>query len=704
MHEFSSTLKKVPLFNDFSEQEIDEIAHLFKLLRLRNNVEVLHFNEEGNLLYILKYGQVKVLIPDESGEADQVVATLGPGNYFGEMSLMTGEPVSATVKTSLDSEFLTLDKDTFNTLLRKYSKLSYKISMILSKRLRERNIFQKSRVLPEKVSVFADDDATAAKISFLLGLSLYLEGMDRVLIIDLQSIEHDYIHYFGFDEAQEKLDKYITTHDIGEELKSIHGTLHEYAHMDAIAGKSGHRQTVSYASRDKSRIAGKSYTYIPGVFVLQVRDNEDENTPMIKPDHIPPLLSLVSEIYDVIVLAVGSKVNPMIAKALSQTDMCLFVGEKKPDALQSLGQKTVEIAKLEPWQFESSTIALFSENKKNPLTFKEIQDLFQLENTVIRNFPSSKQHFLQPGLAPDNQFVSNGIRRIISSMAREITGKTIGIALGGGGARGYAHIGVLKILEQEGFPIDIVSGSSMGSLIAATFCMTGSAKETEQIIRKELAEYPSIFDFTIPVHSFVRGKRIARIAKNIFGDATFSDMIIPLYIVCVDLITGNEIVINDGPVHQAVMASSAIPGIFKPVKWRDTYLVDGSVINKVPANVLSYYKADLVISVNVTPDKEHFAKKQDERKHFFTALLRNSKLFKSLFEEPRIFQIITRSLNITNAQMSRVGAQFTNFEIKPSIEQFDFLNFKQFDPIVQAGEVAARDSIESLKNVILAIK
>ncbi len=701
MHRFASALHKVPLFADFDDNEINEIAPFFKLLKIRNNRDVLKFNEEGKLLYILKYGQVKVLIPNELDDEEQVVATLGPGNYFGEMSLMTGESVSATVRTSLDSEFLTLDRDQFQILLQRYSKLSYKISMILSKRLRERNISQHHRILPEKVGVFADDNQTAARISSLLGLSLFLEGLDRVLILDIQHIDMEFLKNFGFVEAQEKLAAYISTHDIGAELKEVKGILYEYSYKDTLASKLPHKKR-SYQHQDQRKLSGKKYDYLPGIYLLQVSERSDDN--MIHVDHFSQLLSLVAEIYDVIILNVGSNVTALSAKAVSQADMCLLLSEKKSDAIIHLGEKTSEIAKMEDWSIKNSTLALFPTDDSDSLSFDDIKKDLNMDDMVIRNFPVAKHSFIQLSVDPDNHFSAGPLNRVIASMAREITGKTTGLALGGGGARGYAHIGVLKSLEEQHFPIDIVAGSSMGSLIGAAYCMTGSAVETEKIIRKELAEYPSIFDFTIPIRSFVRGKRIAKVAKNIFGDLTFSDMVIPFYVVCVDLITGNEVIINDGPVHLAVMASSAIPGIFRPVPWKDTYLVDGSVINKVPANVLHQYKADLVISVNVTPDREQFVEIKERPAFSLGALLRKWKFLRNILDSPNVFQVITRSLNITNTQMSRVGAQFTNFEIKPAIEHFDFLNFKNFDPIVKAGEQAASDNIAVLKNLLLTIK
>ncbi|MCD6459842.1 patatin-like phospholipase family protein [bacterium] len=700
MHDYSHTLKKVPLFSDLSIEEINKTAPFFKLKKVRNNTVVLKINTEGDLLYILKSGQVRIIVPDEHDGCDRVVATLGPGNYFGEMSLLTGESVSATVMTSLDSEFLTLDKKTFELLLQKYSKLSYKISMILSKRLRERNVFKSLRILPEKVSVFSEDNFISSKISFLLAMSLFIEGLNRVLIIDLQNISaENIVEKFHFAEATEKLETFIRSHDIGEDLKTVEGKLYEYSYLDSLIYKTHRKKDVS--KQNYKVDTGKDrYVYRQGIYLLKIFD-KSQPSKKINVRNISPLLGLVSQIYDVVLLNLGNAPDAVSARAMSQSDMTVLVSEKSKKSVQSLKSKLMKINHIENFHISSPILSVFAPDyTESDLHHDDTKAIFQMDNIKIKNFPVSRKSFI--GLEPDknHDFITSSASIILSSVAREITGKIIGLALGGGGARGYAHIGVLKIFEENRFPIDIVSGSSMGSLIGAAYCMTASAKETERIIRKELAQSMSIFDFTIPINSFIRGKRIEKIAYNIFKDITFADLLIPFYIVCVDLITGKEVVINKGLVRDAVMASSAIPGIFKPVRWKNSYLVDGSVINKVPANILQKYNADHIIAVNVTPDRETKMERKLKKNTGIKKFLCKSKILREILDEPNILQIINRSLNITNSQMAKTGSQFTAFEIKPEIEKFDFLNFKNFDPLVKAGEKAASKSINELLRLI----
>lgn len=694
MHEFSPTLQKVSLFKGLRLEQIESIAPLFKLIKKRNNSVVLHFNQEGHYLYILRSGMVRITVPHTGSNDEEVIATLRAGDYFGEMSLLTGEPISATVKTSLDSEFLALEKNDFKKLLREYSAIAYTMSMILSKRLRERNVYESIQPLPTKIGVFSScDTETSTKFSVLLGLSLHLEGYNRILIIDFDHIAED-ISDFHFEQAQEKLHSFIGTHDIGEDLKNIEGELFQF--RPVASGKfPSRRANENYLSRYTLRKDEREYHYASGLFYLTIAPKNDELA--INEGLIPPLLGLVTQIYDFVLINLGTTVTARTMRAMSQCDLSLYVGEKRPETVKVFKRHISTMTASEGMDCHRFNAVLFHSENPEDAVQKELNTALSRKDVVVPLFSVTKKAFDDAVFKEQTVFEHQPVCSGFGRMAREITNRKIGIALGGGGARGYAHIGVLKVLEQERFPVDVVSGSSMGALIAATYCLTGSAYETERIIRSELAEHGNIFDFTLPISAFLRGKRIRKISENIFKGATFSQLQIPLYIVCVDLISGKEIIINEGFLQTAVEASSAIPGIFKPVRYRDTYLVDGSVINKVPARILSENNASLIISVNVTPDRESSFDVKQEPKGKVKRILGKIPFVGEALYEPNILQVITRSLNINSVQMSRTGAQFTNFELSPRVEKFDFLNFKQFEPVVEAGYQTAKENLGQLR-------
>jgi len=180
--------------------------------------------------------------------------------------------------------------------------------------------------------------------------------------------------------------------------------------------------------------------------------------------------------------------------------------------------------------------------------------------------------------------------------------KKVGLALGGGAARGLAHIGVLEVLEKEGIPIDMIAGTSAGAAIGALYA---EGKDTSRI--KDLVldikwwRLAPLVDLALPKTGFIGGRKVKELLKLMIGDIEFGDLKIPLACVAADIMTGEEVVIKEGSVLEAVRASISIPVVFTVAKWRGRYLVDGGLVNPVPVSVLKRMGADFIIAVNVIP-------------------------------------------------------------------------------------------------------
>jgi len=178
----------------------------------------------------------------------------------------------------------------------------------------------------------------------------------------------------------------------------------------------------------------------------------------------------------------------------------------------------------------------------------------------------------------------------------------IGLTLSTGGARGIVHLAVLKALEKNNINISIVSGSSMGAVVGGLYCLGYSVSELENFVNSlTKKDVKKILDFTIPTESLLKGEGAKEYLKHLFKNNTFSDLKIPFYPISTDLISGKQVVITDGYLWEAVYASSAIPGFFKPLKKNNMVLVDGGVTNPLPVNVIRH-KVDFVIASRITPD------------------------------------------------------------------------------------------------------
>jgi len=179
----------------------------------------------------------------------------------------------------------------------------------------------------------------------------------------------------------------------------------------------------------------------------------------------------------------------------------------------------------------------------------------------------------------------------------------VGLALSGGGARGLAHIGVLKVLEQEGVPIDFLAGTSMGGIIAASYAaglgVDYMAEEARRMGR--LRNMIRLMDRSLPARlGLFEGQKVQQYLASHLGDITFDDLRIPLALVAVDLESGEEVVLRSGSVVEALRATISLPGVFAPFRLDGRLLVDGGVLNNLPADVVRRMGAEVVIAVDVS--------------------------------------------------------------------------------------------------------
>jgi len=177
----------------------------------------------------------------------------------------------------------------------------------------------------------------------------------------------------------------------------------------------------------------------------------------------------------------------------------------------------------------------------------------------------------------------------------------LGLALGGGGARGLAHIGVLKELERAQIPVDYLAGTSMGGLIAAVYAAGMCPDEIEGVARQfgERRNLLKLVDRAVPRRGLFQGEQLLTFFRQHLGELTFADLRIPLTLVSVDLNHSQEVDLHEGRVADAVRASVSVPGLLAPVECNGQCLVDGGLLNNVPADIARQMGADVVLAVDV---------------------------------------------------------------------------------------------------------
>lgn len=178
---------------------------------------------------------------------------------------------------------------------------------------------------------------------------------------------------------------------------------------------------------------------------------------------------------------------------------------------------------------------------------------------------------------------------------------SIGLALSGGGARGLAHIGVLRVFEREGIPVDYLAGTSMGGVIAAGYAagMSSYDLEREALAATRKRHMLRLADPGLPNGGLIRGERVLAFFKKEFGEKTFAELNLPLVVVAVDLNSHQEVVVREGPVALALRATTSLPGLFKPLEINGMRLVDGGVLNNLPVDVVCQMGAEAIIAVDI---------------------------------------------------------------------------------------------------------
>lgn len=264
----------------------------------------------------------------------------------------------------------------------------------------------------------------------------------------------------------------------------------------------------------------------------------------------------------------------------------------------------------------------------------------------------------------------------------------LGLALGGGGARALAHIGVLKVLDQEKIPVHCLSGTSMGGVIAAAYAagMPASKIETETLRITRLGELAKLIDISLPRRGLIEGDRVDEYLEELFGqDLTFADLQRPLALAAVDLVTGREVTLREGSVIRAVRASGALPGFFVPVDLGEYRLVDGGALNNVPADLVRQLGAAIVlaldVSLNVHDDKAW-------EKVGLPAIIRN------MWRADAITIAALTEIKLARAQPELI--------LRPDIPaDIGTLNgFGQAREVIAAGERAAREILPRLRQLL----
>ncbi|MEL7482597.1 MAG: patatin-like phospholipase family protein, partial [Pseudomonadota bacterium] len=274
-------------------------------------------------------------------------------------------------------------------------------------------------------------------------------------------------------------------------------------------------------------------------------------------------------------------------------------------------------------------------------------------------------------------------------LARIMSGRSLGIVLSGGGARAFAHIGVIRAIREHGLPIDFAGGTSMGAVVAACVAMGWDDDEIDRRIRKAFVESNPLGDYTLPVVGLVRGKRVQRRLCEHFGDTTIGGLEIPYFAISTNLTDGAFRVHRRGLVREALRASIALPGILPPVVSDGEVLVDGGVLNNFPADVMKEFHRGYTIGCDVSRQRAGFPGDEFETPPNFLQWV-----WKNGFSRtPPIASLLMRAATVSVDPST--GRDLTDMCIVPELRDIELRDWTDYDGAVEAGYQAAKEALTS---------
>lgn len=311
-----------------------------------------------------------------------------------------------------------------------------------------------------------------------------------------------------------------------------------------------------------------------------------------------------------------------------------------------------------------------------------VRKAFDLADTVVST-SRPPDWFSLRGKRSD-LWLTTGSPTDLARVARRLTGRTVGLALSSGGSRGLAHLGVLKVLMEENIPIDMVAGTSAGALFGALFALGWSVERLVGFTSElKAATRFTNWDFNFPPRTALVKGRIARdrlIARWV-ENKDFEDLPTPLYMVAADAFTGEEVVFSAGALADAIRASLSIPVLTEPWYYQGRYLLDGGIVNPLPASVLRSQGADIVIASSVIQPMGQSYRGARETM-------------------PNIMQIVSNMFSAMEAEVVSKQLPLIDILIQHDVSANHALDFEHAPALIEQGEASARQMLAMIKQAV----
>lgn len=643
-------LKRIPLFTGLSADDLGKIAARIQPLSLPKGAILFREGDEPDAMYFMVSGQGRRVRTQQG--AEMVVAFLGRGDVAGETGVLTGNPRVSSVRLDATSELLKLPRKDFEEILREHPSILLHLSRTLAHRLIAQGTGAARPRTDSRLVVLdpALPPRDRALLSWALGYALAAQTRKRVLLVDLACEPGAVARAGGLKPLV-----------VGEaELRSAN-------------------------FRDPAALVELSQEHVSGLRVLSVSSAALGGRLF---GSLYLFLNAVRGGNDFALVCLGGQTRGDVEQAaLSEADSVLLAG---CDALRPQFRQAQ--AEVQPLLAGSEKLLRLWVGELEP---EDAPLLVGGDRVIIDWSLSLIETFERTGSADEALAAGPKSRLAVERLARRLGGVRVGLALGTGAALGHATIGVLKVFKRESIPIDVLAGTSMGSLIAGCYACGYEPEEIEQLalrIDKAWVLENLFWDLTVPRSGLFQGETLLRFIRSYTGSREFCDLDIPFAAVAADIETGEEVVLRSGRVAEAIRASCGLPLIYAPFHLNGRYLVDGGLVNPVPTRVLSDLGADVLLAVNLTMpagDRPRRGGRMPKRQSLLDIL-----------KAPNLFDVFFHMIYTMEYEVSQARLDLAHVVVNPELKGFSWTELHRAKEIIAAGERAAEEALPRIKALI----
>lgn len=660
----------IPFFTGLKPFEKKIILDALEIVEVKRSEMIYREGSPPDAFYSIILGRVEIFIETPAGE--ETLEYIHRGKYFGFISLLTGEPHSVSARAVNDTILAKIPKDNFTAILKSIPRLAIDLSQMLSRRLKRKDSHPKSIFESTIIAAYGADPVRADALFYALNLAYGLSSQThkKTILVEVVCGDSPLAGYLGmeFSGGVIATDHFFQPETIFREI--------------AKTGK--------------------------GFDILRIFPSVPKRP--LAPFLISLLTTLVND-YNYCIIHLSSALGPDVFKVLSQADLVHLLADANAPALKELSRFLYDSGIWTDADLKKKIRLIVCEESmvhgKGPrLTCEQEGALFH--QPIFATLPHVEK---SPALLSQN--LGAPYAKTIRRISREVGEVLVGLALGSGSAMGLSHIGVLKVLESEEIPIDIVAGSSIGALIGALWCSGYSALEVEEIIlaNRNKKYIFGLDDLTIPLRGLIKGKHIYRFLKKYLKNMTFCDVKRSFKVVACDCLSMKQVVFDSGRLIDAVLASISIPGIFEPYCIADHYYIDGGILNPLPTDILVESGAKKVISVNVLPSGDEIERTYEllnkrslqefDKKSLFARIARLTRRKTEEFLRPNIFDVIVSSVQSIEYSLAQISAlSSSDVTLHPDMTAVSWASFENAPDLIRRGEEEAHLHLTEIKELV----